>query len=236
MASKKWLPGPGTHRPGSRRRRAGRNLPVGLEAAKVVDPDKVDAAQQERKAGSPPRVILGRVNVPPIEWVSPQLAGLTEIVRRYPRNHMRHAVLVELKEIGPSPDVGTVVRHEDRQVTHQHHPVRPARRPQRLPLTLKCILHELVVSDPVCQSLTPRRQSSRLARHQLRLPLIPGQAAMAVLERVIEGVIVQPDVIRADEVSKPLIFAEPVKALCSLPQQFFLEYQDGVEIDFLCRE
>src|SRR5207249_4238007 len=70
-----------TPRPGdppARRRglRPGRYLPVRLEPAEVIDPNHVHSAQQEAEPGTPPRVVVCRVGLPPIEWVPPQLTGL----------------------------------------------------------------------------------------------------------------------------------------------------------------
>src|SRR5690348_14030732 len=93
-----------------------RNLPVGFEATEVVQTDDIHQLQHLPHPLDPPRVARRRQYIPTIDGVAPALAGRAEIVRRNAGDHRRLAVRVELEEVAVYPDVGAVVRHEDREV------------------------------------------------------------------------------------------------------------------------
>ena len=173
-AWKNAAPGPGTHSPVGRRLRLARDFPVGLEAPEVVDPDHVDLLQQGAQTVDPPGVAFGRVHVPAVERIAPELARGAEVVRRHPRHARRPAALVEEEQVRPRPDVGAVVRDEDRDVADQSDPLFgtclaqffPSARRRRTGRTGGTASCSAILS-------LPSRQRRGLAGHQLRLPLEP---------------------------------------------------------------
>ena len=100
------------------------------------------------------------MDLPAIERVPPELAGLAEIVRRHAGHEPRLALLVQVIQFGMSPDIGTVLRHEDRHVADEPDLLRQAGRPELLPLGLERKLHELVEGQSVGQLLAPSAQTA----------------------------------------------------------------------------
>jgi len=106
----------------------GHDLPVGLEAPKMVDPAEVGHGQEVAQTGDPPaikRLIdLALLGPPAVKRVAPALAGGTEIVWGN-AGHMagQEIILTQLEKAGVGPDVGTVVAHVDGQITDQPHPL-----------------------------------------------------------------------------------------------------------------
>src|SRR5690606_18252509 len=88
------------------RRLVGGDLPVGGEAAEVVDTHDVDLRQRAPQPRDPPRVAARLVHVPAVERVAPALAGGREVVWRHAGDHRRAAVVVEVEQLRVRPDVG----------------------------------------------------------------------------------------------------------------------------------
>ena len=64
MASKMASPGPGSQAPSRAVVGVGRDRPVGLEAAEVINAHKVDKFGRRPQAVDPPRIAVGGVHMP----------------------------------------------------------------------------------------------------------------------------------------------------------------------------
>ena len=114
-----------------------RDLPVGGEPTEVIDPKHVHEREGVPQPGNPPGVALGLVEIPPIEWIAPALACLGEVIRGHSRHDGRPAAGIQGEQLGPAPDIGAVVGHEDRQITNDRDPELGCPFPQPLPLLVK---------------------------------------------------------------------------------------------------
>ena len=75
----------------------GRDLPVGIEAAEVVDPDDINLLEGFSQAVLPPGEIIPGHQVPTVQWIAPSLASFTEIIRRYSGYDPRRSILFQVK-------------------------------------------------------------------------------------------------------------------------------------------
>src|SRR5215475_7681023 len=71
----------------------------------------------------PPTVAAFFHHVPAVNRIAPQLARLAEIIRRDARDQRRRAFIIEVKEMAVGPNVGAVVRDEDRGVADDLDPM-----------------------------------------------------------------------------------------------------------------
>ena len=114
-ASNSAAPGPFTHSP---------RMAVVARPALPTTPrirgsdrsDPIDQREQGTKALDPPCISGLLMDVPPVMRISPQLPGCAEIVGWYAGDDGRPPVRVEPEQLSPPPDVGAVVRDEDRNV------------------------------------------------------------------------------------------------------------------------
>src|ERR1043166_5427332 len=95
---------------------AARNLPVGREAAEVVNADDVNEREHGARARDPPLEAVLAHPLPIVDGVAPELARAAEVVGRDSGDEARAATLVELEEVGLGPHVSRVVRDEDGDV------------------------------------------------------------------------------------------------------------------------
>src|SRR5262249_50728377 len=90
------------------------HLPIGMEAAEMVEPNEVFQRECMADALDPPGKARLFEDVPAVERVAPELAGRTEIVGRNASHNRRSPPLVQSKKLWMRPDIGAVVRDEDR--------------------------------------------------------------------------------------------------------------------------
>ena len=102
-----------------RRRLAGGDGPVGVEAAEVVHAHLVEELEVALEAALPPREAARLHAVPAVERVAPELAGGAEVVRRHARHGVRAALRVEVEEVGLGPHLGAVGGDVDREVAEK---------------------------------------------------------------------------------------------------------------------
>ena len=96
--------------------RVGGNLPVGVEAAEVVEPDDIVEFEGRPEAGDPPGIAGAGLVLPIVERIAPELAERGEIIRRHAGHRPWPAGGIELKNGAVPPGVGAVQRDKDRHV------------------------------------------------------------------------------------------------------------------------
>ena len=78
-------------------------------------------SQRAASPGAPPREILSRHRVPPIQRVAPALTLRRHRIRGYTCDHRGLKVIVQKIEVGASPTIRAVVRDKNRQIAHDRH-------------------------------------------------------------------------------------------------------------------
>ena len=154
------------------------DLPIRHKTAEVIESDQVIEHRVGADALDPPGVALGTVSIPAVERVAPALPIDREVVRRHAGHDGRQAGVVEPKELGRSPDVGTVVGDENRCVTDDGDTASIGVGTYGTPLPIKDELQELLVADVVGQSGTRFGQCGRVALRIGWCPRRPGDAAV----------------------------------------------------------
>jgi hypothetical protein len=110
-------------------------------------------------------------------------------------------MLVELEEPGVRPDVRAVAGHEDRDVAHERDVALPAPVAEALPLPEEEELAELAGPDGVPALLAPAGQRLGAPARDVLVPLRPFRPALRLLDRHVQGVIVEPrGVLRAERI------------------------------------
>ncbi len=229
----------GTGLPVARPRRLGsrRDGPVRLESAEVVDAHQVGQLRRGAHAIDPPAVSGCVMILPVVQGIAPELALVTEIIRRYPGDVARPPVFVELQDLAIRPCVGAVQRDVDRHVAEQAHAALTRVFAQCRPLAMEHALDNLDVFYLFLDGLLEIRQCTRVASRVFRPPFRPGLLAVEGLEDAEQGVVVQPPrVVRRAKGPvngsqlRPRRFAE---ALGRKPQQSGLHgYQGTVVHEF----
>src|SRR5690242_9294775 len=115
----------------------GRNLPIGFEAAEVIEPHNVTGLQRPLHPLNPPVVASLAKYIPPVQRISPALTGFAEEIGRNTGNIDGLAVLIELKDVRVTPNVSAVEADEDRHVADQLNAQRHTVLMQRAPLLEK---------------------------------------------------------------------------------------------------
>mmetsp|Transcript_57671 Transcript_57671/g.135803 ORF Transcript_57671/g.135803 Transcript_57671/m.135803 type:complete len:460 (-) Transcript_57671:536-1915(-) len=122
---------------------------VAGKAAEVVDAEDIRLAECALHARRPPGVVLGGHPVPAVQRVAPALAQRPEVIGRHASDDGGLEVVIEVVQVRARPAVGTVVRDEDRQVTHDVHATRVGIGLERPNLHIELPLHELPEPDLV---------------------------------------------------------------------------------------
>ena len=161
---KKPRAGPGPPAALHRGRLSGRDRPVARVADEVIEADGVEQRQRRPEAGDPPGEPGGAHLRPAVERVAPALAGGAEVVGRHAGHQRRLAGVVEIELMAVQPDVGAVVRQEDRQVADEADPARVGVLAQRLPVAEEAPLHESGEVDLVGQRLARNCASAAASR------------------------------------------------------------------------
>ena len=152
---------------------SGRDLPTGDKSSKVVQPDFIEKPHVVLDALDPPGVLRGFKRVPPVNRISPELAGCAEIVRRDSGDNGWTLLVVEFENFRVGPDISAVVVHVDRQVA-DHKDVFPvAVLLERSPLFEKEVLEKLLFSNLFLTTGFPLAHRLLLPISQLLGPVAP---------------------------------------------------------------
>ena len=170
----------------------GRNGPIGLETAEMVNAYDIHEFDRGRQAVNPPAVLIGRMCVPGIQRVAPKLPGLAEIIGWHACNMARSAVAVDLKYLGMGPGIGTVQCDVNRHVAEQAHTVFMGVVSQLLPLMMEQELNDLDVCDVAAGGRFDISQRFPVPMHILGFPVWPGYFTVLVLEDAKQRVVMQP--------------------------------------------
>ena len=165
----------------------------------MIDADAIDERQQGAKPIDPPAVSGPFEHIPPVVGIPPQLPGRAEIVGRHAGEHGRPAVGVEAKQLPSRPDVGAVVRHENRQVAHDLNRSRAAGVMHTLPLLEEQKLRQLVQPDLPGAARRPLHDRRWIAPRDVGLPRRPRSLTVGILDGHEQREVVQPARLRAAE-------------------------------------
>jgi len=175
------------------------DLPIGLEAAEVIDADEVVETEGMTEAGDPPFVIRLLHQIPAIEGIAPELAGFAEVVGGDAGDDGGMSGLVEVVVLLIAPDVGTVVSDEDGDIADDLYGAFGGVAAEFIPLFAEFKLEEVFELNAVLQFFRPRLQGEFIARREGGMPLSPGDASVLLLDGPIEGVVGEPVLIRLTE-------------------------------------
>ena len=155
-----------------------------IEADEVIDAEAVVEIGAAPGALPQPVVVVVAHRVPAVDRQSPVLSGLGECVGR----HADRRVDTEL--MLPGPDVGTVPADHEGKVAED--PDAAALAAGAPPLGVGQPLQILVIEDGVGEPLARAIERERIAVAQLGLPVPPVAAAVLVVQRAEQGVVVEP--------------------------------------------
>src|SRR6185503_17587819 len=127
----------------ARGRRAGRDRPIRLERAEVVDAQQIEALELRADALEPPTETALLHRGPVVERITPELTVGVEVVRRHAGDRQRMAARIDREEIALPPDVDVVAIDVERQVAEKTDAAIVRVTLQRGPLELEQILLEL---------------------------------------------------------------------------------------------
>ena len=113
----------------------------------MVDTDEIGQFGRRAQAVHPPGIAVGRMPVPVVQRVAPELAIFGKIIGRHAGDRFRAAVTVDFKDLGMRPGIGAVERNVDRHVAEQADAVRVGVIAQPLPLFEKEELQHLDIGD-----------------------------------------------------------------------------------------
>ena len=97
-------------------------MPGRLEAAKVIDANRVEVIQPCLEPINPPTIARLSERLPVIDRVSPELALGAEIIRRNAGDDPRLRLLVQQEQLGIGPHVRRIRGNKDGKITQQPHP------------------------------------------------------------------------------------------------------------------
>ena len=180
--------------------RLGRDDVVGVEPPEVVDPQHIIEALLPADALDPPGVAVGLHPLPVEEGVAPQLAVGGEAVRRDAGHLHGPHVPVQLELSGPGPHVGGVAGDIDGQVPDKADAQAVGVVLQGGPLAEEEVLDPLPEVHRVRQAGPGGVHGGRLPPAEGIGPLLPGAAAVFLLQRHEEGVVRQPGPVAGEEV------------------------------------
>lgn len=178
------------------------DLPVGREAAEMVEADDVEQRHIALHAPDPPGVAGLFVRRPVIDRIAPELAGRGIVVGRHAGNELGAEVGLQLEQLGMRPDVGRVGGNIDRDVADDLDALLLCVRTQRVPLSEEDILEENAEVDLAAQLLghSCERLRPAVADVLLRPHIDRRVVVLLLLERHEQRVIGQPFAVLLGEV------------------------------------
>src|SRR5215813_1745649 len=175
-----------------RRSFARRDGPIFFKAAEMIKPEDVHRGERMAESLYPPPIAALLRHVPAVNRITPQLARLAEIIRRDARDQRRKAFIIEVEEMAVGPDVGAVMRDEDRSVADDLDPMFVGVAGEAEPLLEKEELVELLRADFYRMILAEKVHGLVFAVAQVGIPFRPLTAVVRVLDRAVCRVIFQP--------------------------------------------
>src|SRR5208282_1262018 len=108
----------------------------------MIEANVVKIVRDPTHPVDPPRIPLFFHHVPAIKRTAPALSVFAEKIRGHTSDNFRIEFGVQAKQLGMSPDIGTVEIHEDGDVAHDTNGTLRAIGTKRLPLLEKEELHD----------------------------------------------------------------------------------------------
>src|SRR5882762_890873 len=90
-----------------------RYFPTRSEAAKVIDAGDIEHLQGGVYSPDPPLEAVRKHLVPVVKWISPELTGSAEVIRRHAGYYNRRPTCVQLKLIRIGPNVRRIMGHKN---------------------------------------------------------------------------------------------------------------------------
>ncbi len=147
------------------------------------------------------------------------------------------AGLVQVEQLAVRPHVGAVARDEDRDVTQDADAASRGVAVQCLPLAEDDELHPFLRVDRPREADVPAGDGLGPAPGDVGLPVGPWRAAVRVLERHEERIVVEPGAVRgAERLEGGGEWFMPRQALDGAAEQRQLPRNDGVEVDVVVGE
>ena len=178
------------------------DLPVGREAAEMVETDDVEQRHIALHAPDPPGVAGLFVRRPVIDRIAPELAGRGIVVGRHAGDELGAEVGLQLEQLGMRPDIGRVGGNIDRDVADDLDALLLCVRTQGVPLSEEDILEENAEVDLAAQLLghSCERLRPAVADVLLRPHIDRRMVIFLLLERHEQRVIGQPFAVLLGEV------------------------------------
>ncbi len=82
----------------------------------MIDPEQVVKLKRYFETLGPPVVPVLSHRFPVVQWVTPELSSLAEVIRWHSSDHAWVASWLQVKLILVGPNVGTAVGNEDRHI------------------------------------------------------------------------------------------------------------------------
>ena len=189
--------------------------PIGLEAAEMVDAQRVIELGRALDAADPPAVAVGAHGVPAVERRAPELAVLGEIVGRDAGDGGGYVLIVELEALGARPCVGRVHGDVDRDIADDADAVVVRIFAQERPLAEKEQLNEGIKLHVLRELLGPAAHGLGPVHAQIVVrPLCPRLAGEVILRRHEEGIVIEPALVLAPEGGEFLRHRLPAAGIC----------------------
>ena len=160
----------------------GRNLPVFMEPAEVIQSDDVHELESSPYPGNPPGVPGLAQDFPAVQRAAPSLSGGAEVIGWNSSHNQGVATSIELEQVRPRPHIGAVMGDEYRQIPYDGNLALLCCPAYFRPLLKETELEILLESDLESQSPPRRRERSRLALCQVGVPFRPGGAMVDLFE------------------------------------------------------
>ena len=170
----------------------GRDRPVGVEAAEVVDAQQIVDAQCVAHPLNPPCIAGLFVVRPVVQGIAPQLAVCGKVVRRAARHPGKAAVGVQLKQLAAHPCIHRVRRDVDGDIAQDLHALLVGVGLDCLPLDAELVLHELPEADLLFVCSSKGSQRGLVAAAVGGVPLHPVLHLVGYLQRHVQGIVLQP--------------------------------------------
>ena len=135
-----------------------------IKASEMINPDYIIKFIAMSHSGYPPAVTGLPVQLPVIYWVSPQLSGLRKPIRRASGNLVWSPVLIKPEKLRVCPYICAVHSYIDWDISYDPYMVLVGIALQRIPLSIKQILHVLLKMYLI-------RKLNLHLLHRIRLPV-----------------------------------------------------------------
>ena len=193
------------------------NRIIFIKAAEVVDADDIVKLFAPLHARNPPGIAGLLVVLPVVDGIAPALAVDGESIGRAARDIDWSPVRVHLEEVGIGPDVRTIFRHIDGDVTDDGNALLVRVLLQGLPLPLELELEELVEADFAGIGFLGPGIGLLLPKPDVVIPGLEGSPAVRVLQGHEEGVVLDPVLVLLHELPEVLVLLDSALQI-GLPQ------------------